>query len=260
MFQSLLNCEWVFISQMIYRINQCRSYDEFSTTALSNLKGLIHFSKGMSFQAVRENGKNVLKNPRGLNAQNEITNEDLHLERKYNPKWTDYFSAPWSNVFRYSEISTTEEWENSLIYREVLKPQNLYYGLYTTLVFNDNALGALVLWRSKEEGDYSQRDLYIMDSLKNHLALKMASLTSDPIYCADYKECQNQLTAFSNRFHLTKRETEILHYIVTGKDNEEICQTAFISPSTLKKHIYNIYKKANVHNTAKLIQLFQGNA
>lgn len=256
MFQSLLNCEWVFISQMIYRINQCNSYDEFSTTVLSNLKGLIHFSKGISFQAVRESGKNVLKNPKGLNILNEPTNEDFYLERKYNPKWTDYFSAPWSNVFCYSEISTADEWENSLIYREVLKPQNLYYGLYTTLVYNDNALGAFVLWRSKEEGDYSQRDLYIMDSLKNHLALKMAMLASDPHSCTDYQKSQDQLAAFSNHFRLTKRETEILHYIVSGKSNEEICQLAFISLSTLKKHVCNIYKKTNVHNTTKLIKLF----
>lgn len=259
MFQSLLNCEWVFISQMIYRINQCNSYEEFSMTALSNLKGLIKFSKGVSFQAMRRNGKVILKKTCGLNMQNEQTNEDFYLERNYGPKWIDYLSAPWSNVFRYSEISETTEWENSQIYQEVLKPQNLYYGLYTTLVYNDRALGALVLWRSKEDGDYCQRDLYIMESLKNHLALKLAMLSADSGSCIEDGKYQNRLMAFSVRFHLTKRESEILHHIVTGKENEEICSLAYISPSTLKKHISNIYKKTNVHSVAKLIQMFHGN-
>lgn len=260
MFQSLLNCEWVFISQMIYRINQCRTYEEFSTTVLSNLKGLVSFSKGISFQAVREGGKARLLTPYGLDAQNEPTDEAFYLERKYAPKWLDYFSAPWSSVFRYSDISQESEWENSAIYQEVLQPQNLYYGLYTTLVYNDKVLGALVLWRSREEGDYLQRDLYIMDTLKNHLALKLAMLTSESQFlCKDYKECKNRMTAFSGRYNLTKRETEIVNYLIAGKESEEICNTAFISHSTLRKHIYNIYQKTGVHSCARLIQLFHSN-
>lgn len=42
-------------------------------------------------------------------------------------------------------------------------------GLYTTLIHDDQPVGALVLWRSKGMGDFSEREKLIMDTLKIHL-------------------------------------------------------------------------------------------
>jgi len=47
---------------------------------------------------------------------------------------------------------------------------------------------------------------------------------------------------------LTSREIEILTMISTGTKNEEIAERLFISPNTVKTHIYNIFKKINVPN------------
>jgi LuxR family transcriptional regulator of csgAB operon len=47
---------------------------------------------------------------------------------------------------------------------------------------------------------------------------------------------------------LTSREIEILAMIATGSKNEEIAEKLFISPNTVKTHIYNIFKKINVPN------------
>jgi len=40
-----------------------------------------------------------------------------------------------------------------------------------------------------------------------------------------------------------KREAEIMDMIFDGISNEEIVESLFISPSTLKKHLQNIYRK-----------------
>ena len=47
---------------------------------------------------------------------------------------------------------------------------------------------------------------------------------------------------------LTSREIEIMAMISIGAKNEEIADKLFISPNTVKTHIYNIFKKINVPN------------
>ncbi len=47
---------------------------------------------------------------------------------------------------------------------------------------------------------------------------------------------------------LTSREKEILIGIAAGNSNDEIAKELFISPHTVKTHIYNIYKKINISN------------
>ena len=47
---------------------------------------------------------------------------------------------------------------------------------------------------------------------------------------------------------LTAREHEILTLIAAGAKNEEIAASLFISPNTVRTHIYNIFKKINVPN------------
>jgi LuxR family transcriptional regulator of csgAB operon len=47
---------------------------------------------------------------------------------------------------------------------------------------------------------------------------------------------------------LTRREIEILSLVAAGATNEEIANNLFISPNTVKTHIYNIFKKIHVPN------------
>ena len=47
---------------------------------------------------------------------------------------------------------------------------------------------------------------------------------------------------------LTQREIEILTMMAVGAKNEQIADSLFISPNTVKTHIYNIFKKINVPN------------
>ncbi len=47
---------------------------------------------------------------------------------------------------------------------------------------------------------------------------------------------------------LTSREIEILTMVVAGVKNREIASELFISPNTVKTHIYNIFKKIDVPN------------
>ncbi len=55
-------------------------------------------------------------------------------------------------------------------------------------------------------------------------------------------------------FCLSKREVEVLDQLSQGLDYNEIAENLFISPSTVRKHIENIYKKLQVNNKMKAVK------
>jgi DNA-binding NarL/FixJ family response regulator len=48
--------------------------------------------------------------------------------------------------------------------------------------------------------------------------------------------------------HLSERELEVLHWLTSGASNREIGRQLYITESTVKRHVYNIFGKLNVRN------------
>jgi DNA-binding NarL/FixJ family response regulator len=47
---------------------------------------------------------------------------------------------------------------------------------------------------------------------------------------------------------LSEREQEVLQWLTSGASNREIGRRLFITESTVKRHVYNIFGKLNVRN------------
>ncbi len=58
----------------------------------------------------------------------------------------------------------------------------------------------------------------------------------------------------NDTFNLSQREIEVLEQLKLGYDYKEIGAKLFISPSTVRKHIENIYLKLQVHNKMQAVQ------
>lgn len=56
---------------------------------------------------------------------------------------------------------------------------------------------------------------------------------------------------------LTRRETEVLLLIAEGNRNQEIAQTLFLSPATVKTHVNHIFSKLGVANRVEAILVYQ---
>lgn len=78
------------------------------------------------------------------------------------------------------------------------------------------------------------------------IALKTLNLLRNP---TSFKN-----DSFIEKIKLTKRETDILEHLSKGLIYNEIAENLIISPSTVRKHIENIYKKLQVHNKLEAIQ------
>lgn len=58
------------------------------------------------------------------------------------------------------------------------------------------------------------------------------------------------------KYHISKREQDILKLILNGKSNREIEETLFISYHTVKNHVYNLYQKLGVKTRYELVHFF----
>ena len=104
-----------------------------------------------------------------------------------------------------------------------------------------------------ENPDFSDRDIFVLDALKKHLALRLYK----DIYQQDHSEKKRDsfLLVFTERYNLSDQESQIVSYLINGETNESISEKLFISTSTLKKHISNIYKKTNVKSRGEFFHL-----
>ena len=60
------------------------------------------------------------------------------------------------------------------------------------------------------------------------------------------------------KYRLSPREREVLQILMHGRDTKYIMDKFYVSQSTAKTHIYNIYRKFDVHSRQDLIDLVEG--
>lgn len=71
-------------------------------------------------------------------------------------------------------------------------------------------------------------------------------------FCRDYK-------SFFSSSDLTKRESEITYLINKGYKNKVIGELLYISETTVKKHVYNIFNKLQINSRFELICVLRDN-
>jgi len=70
-------------------------------------------------------------------------------------------------------------------------------------------------------------------------------------------EARNNSEVSFGRFRITRREQDIIRLVCLGKSNAEIEEELFISVKTVKRHLYNIYRKVGARNRVQLVNLIR---
>lgn len=70
-------------------------------------------------------------------------------------------------------------------------------------------------------------------------------------------EQSDPIEAFGNKYDLSPREREVFALWITGRGLKNIENRLFISESTVKTHLRNIYRKCDTHNRTEIIELFE---
>lgn len=66
------------------------------------------------------------------------------------------------------------------------------------------------------------------------------------------ESCEMACRLLAEDYALTHRELEIMQRLVAGKTRKEIAEEMFISSNTVKSHVYNLYRKLEVHSSVEM--------
>jgi len=243
--------EWRFITQLISRIYCSTSYEDLCETVFQQTHVLIPFEFGVCFRTKREDNKGVLYQGVCSDPTKDLSG---FLNGQY-PKWSEFIMGNRSTVFQQSDLLLAEQWEKSRVYKEIWEPQGIYWGLFISIVKQDNPLALLGLFRKKQDGDFDKRDSFIISILHDALEGRLDQL-------ANLQKVANmpdeEFIFKAAGYNLTAREIEVSYMISKNLDTQSICQELCISTSTLNKHLSSIFAKTHVKSRLQLFLLLRG--
>ena len=83
------------------------------------------------------------------------------------------------------------------------------------------------------------------------------TLTLVDLYESPDQSMEELCEQVSKRFKLSPRESEVLMYLMRGRNAKHASEKLFISESTVKTHISNIYRKIGVHSQQELLDALE---
>ncbi|MCI9442779.1 MAG: helix-turn-helix transcriptional regulator [Ruminococcus sp.] len=165
------------------------------------------------------------------------------------------FSRTEPIVYRNSDLMPDYLREKSPIYQQWMQPLRVYHGMGCTIV-KQHFYGSITMFRTKEMGDFTQEELYLLEVLNTHLASHMQKLYPNGVRESDFQEIDMD-KHWLGKYHLTVREQEIVRQLQYGLTNQEIGTKLCISEVTVKKHMSHIFEKMQVKNRNQLFLKLQ---
>ena len=123
--------------------------------------------------------------------------------------------------------------------------------LASDLADKEGILGSLALTRIHSQGEFSERDAFVLSAFVPYLADALMGFRSSGRYEMLEGERLRKQWGFTNR------EIEVMECVLYGMTTPEIGTKLGISASTAKKHLENIYRKAGVNNRMSLMKFAQ---
>lgn len=247
---TLDNSQWNQLDSIILNLHTQNDITTLQTQILEQLAVLIPHRRSFFDLCTTQNGRLVFFDPVSLNmSKEELT--DYYKNYQYSDYVAWSFSNNSASTYRDSDMVTRPMRENSDIYRQWMKPMDIYYSLGCTILGNRQLLGSITLFRSEQDGDFTDSELNMLEIINRHLSAHFTFLWPHgtfPDIAADFAKA----TGLNG---LSSRESEIAGLIVAGHSNSEISQILFISENTVKKHVNSLYRKLGVANRAQLLRI-----
>lgn len=267
------NNVWIGITNMIYSIHSSDDANEMCKIFLKQLRWLIPFDRAL-FSLASKDKEGMIQRPVYVNFEESYIDMYMNNYNKYDYVTGLKFGNS-SMVYRESDIMDESVWLNSYFCNEFCKPNKIKFIANTILSYNNRFCGNFSLYRNSDTinaRDYSTRDIFILNLLKDHLSMSIVRLDGE-IAAKKMIEKNRETNTKNNiindgkytvkectdEFHLTAKEQEILRLLVSGVSTEQICEQLFITLNTLKKHNLSIYKKMGINNRIQLFKIIRQN-
>ncbi len=251
--------QWEKINDIIASIHATKNTGAMRTAFLQKLMSVIDFDfSDFNIGLMRDTASPYLVDPVVVSKFNKSFEEDFiyQYESVYAPmdyvKWI--FLSSESLVYRESDLVNDEVRKMSPFYQQYLMVFDLVNIAGIVLASGGQFVGAITLYKTEKNGDFSDVDMYILKQLMPHLQNKFD--TEEEVMKKNAKSLSYLL---KNQYLLTNREIEVIGYIYRGKKNNDIAEVLAIAPNTVKKHVYNIFYKLEVDNRVQLVNFIHRN-
>ena len=154
--------------------------------------------------------------------------------------------------FRQSDIISEPYFSGSKFMREWLEPVGAHFGAGLNIAQDGIAYGNVAIYRSLEEGDFSDLDMAVLGVVNEHLCTCFANLFPMGLQSGDFSAESSELAA---RYHLTPREEELVAKVGLGVARRDLASELFISENTVKRHLNSVYGKCGVRGFDELARL-----
>lgn len=198
----------------------------------------------------RENDLRGRRTPRMTDAHGTLVDEADELYWTVGPcPITEYRGRTGDlSAARLTDVVPWRRYRETAIYRDYFRPGMVDHMLDLGLEASDGWQRTLLLCRERGDPDFSERDQAMLEVLRPHFRAREAR--------ADLRRRLMDTTP-RLRFGtpgvdpgLTPREREIVFLVAAGKTNAQIAAELWVTPSTVKKHLENVYQKLGVSSRA----------
>jgi len=143
---------------------------------------------------------------------------------------------PRTDVVRTFDFYTESEWRSSQVYAETYRVGDEWNHLIAPMTPRNGRPRFLIFMRSLDEGPFSDRDRDLLTLLQPHLTT-----------LADRRQREQTVRG------LTDRHLEVLRHLAAGLSTVEIAEAMFVSPTTVRKHVENIFERLGVSSRAAAV-------
>ena len=174
-----------------------------------------------------------------------------------NPLYQHWLRTRDGRAYRFSDVTTREELEQTRLYREVYAPLGINHQIALTLPAGPERVLALVLHRKERDFSDAERDFlnrarpYLIQAYRNAAA-----------YSDIGRGSSEALGAALVAHGLTVREAEVLGLVALGGSNRDVAGRLGVSDRTVQKHLQRAFRKLQVTSrsaaSSRAWQLAQG--
>jgi len=144
-------------------------------------------------------------------------------------------------VVKMSDFMTLRQLERTDFYHDILKTQGVKYQISMVIPVP----GSIVAVAVNRDADFTEEDRLICNLLSPHIVQAHARAEE----LRRLHELRRNPIPTPERLHelgITPKESEVLHWVIQGKRDEEIAQILGSSPRTVQKHVQHILTRLKV--------------
>ena len=244
--------DFFIFNNVVCELYRCRTYADLGRYFLPMLKLLGPFRYASIMRNQEQEGRVHLIDP--LCHPPEFAEAEQNYMRFADDDDTGWLSlCRESTIFRESDLVGEQQRLRSTIYQKCYQPYDIYDSLQCGIVSHSRPLGTLSLFRCREDGPFTDQELFLVRSMTLHLNQQMAVLVDkehmrSPLGVID-------LAAVAAKYGLTARETQLLELLTRFRNNHEIAEVLQVRGSTLQKHFQNMFRKLGVTSRWEIMRL-----